>query len=175
MKKQRETVNGDAVTINYVETDRDVAQFVTWYVNTPYPVAVDTETSGLNIYAPDHRLKLVQFGDALNAYVLDAERFSDVIRDVLSLADDWRFTFHNGAYDMQVLARHGLATLDTFKGRYNDTKILAHLLDSRGREDGPPFTHKSFEGVGSCNSCHDLGGSFRDNDVHDIHHANTAN
>lgn len=136
MKKQREMINGAHVVVNYLENDRDIATFITWFANTPYDVAVDTETSGLNIYAPDHRLKLVQFGDELSAYVLDVQRFSDVIRDVLVLVDYRRFVFHNGAYDMQVLARHGLATLDTFKGRYHDTKILAHLLDSRGREDG---------------------------------------
>ncbi|MER6051037.1 hypothetical protein ABT168_26895 [Streptomyces sp. NPDC001793] len=38
---------------------------------------------------------------------------------------------HNAAYNLLVLDRHGVASLEAVAPRVRDTKILAHLPDSR--------------------------------------------
>jgi DNA polymerase-1 len=50
------SVNGEPVRIYIPETDADLREFMHWARNKP-ELALDTETTGLDIYAPGYRMK----------------------------------------------------------------------------------------------------------------------
>lgn len=129
-------VDGDAVTINFPERDSDLRGFHAFLArNLNAIVGLDTETTGLHIYGAAFGCRLVQFGDASEAWVLRADLFADVIR--ATLADPRRkWVAHNAPYDLLVLDRTGLAALEDLGPRVFDTRILAHLLDPRRENDG---------------------------------------
>ncbi|WP_445277862.1 hypothetical protein, partial [Streptomyces sp. DSM 41033] len=54
------------------ETAEDLQEFWEWLYRARErgPVALDTETTGLDIFSPGYRLRTVQFGDAFDAWVL---------------------------------------------------------------------------------------------------------
>lgn len=97
-------------------------------------IGLDTETSGLDTYSPTHRLRLAQFGSESEAWVIRWDLFPEAVREALQAAR--AFVCHNAAYDLQVLDRHGAASLDSLVPRTVDTRILAHLLDPRMRHEG---------------------------------------
>lgn len=98
------------------------------------PLAVDTETTGLDIFRADHGVRLVQFGTATEAWALRVDLFRADIARVLSRGS--HFLMHNATYDMLVSDRHGLADLETLAPKVTDTRILAHLIDPRRRPEG---------------------------------------
>lgn len=131
-------LGGQPLPVHVVETEDDAAQFLDWLHRSPF-VAVDTENTGLNVYVPGFDVRLVQFGDTERAYVLEAQRWSMVIRQAFSdvaLQTAHRLLFHNATYDLLALQRMGLiSSLDLFAQVY-DTRIMAHLLDPRALSDG---------------------------------------
>jgi DNA polymerase-1 len=97
-------------------------------------VALDTETTGLDTFSPGHKVRLVQFGTATEAWVLPvAGGFVPVIREALAQGE---FVAHNATYDLLVLDRHGLARLEDLGPRVHDTRVMAHLLDPRSKAEG---------------------------------------
>lgn len=133
MKTYNYSVGGSRCYVRHLVSDEDAQEFYRWLV-TNRVVAVDTETTGLDIYSPTHKVRLVQFGSTAEAYVLEVDKFRSAIKRALNLVP--YLVMHNAAYDMAVLDRHGLASLDELKGRTFDTGILAHLLDPRGKQEG---------------------------------------
>ena len=74
MKVLPYTVAGDRVEIKVIETTDDLNEFVQWLVRTEGKIlALDTETTGTNIYARDFKLRTVQIGDETTAYVIPVE------------------------------------------------------------------------------------------------------
>ena len=108
--------------------------FEEWLGQTSNPVAVDTETTGLDIYSPGFDVRLVQFGDRDVAYVLDAKQHRTLIQDAFFFGRSW--VLHNAPFDLLALDRAGLADLERLEGRVFDTRIMAHLLDPRTEAEG---------------------------------------
>ena len=133
MKTLNYAVGGHRCYVRSLESDEDAGEFFRW-LGTNRIVAVDTETTGLDVYSPTHRVRLVQFGSDTEAFVLRADQFRKAI--VTALHQVPYLVMHNAAYDMAVLDRHGFATLEELRGRTFDTGIMAHLLDPRGRQEG---------------------------------------
>jgi DNA polymerase I-like protein with 3'-5' exonuclease and polymerase domains len=130
-----ERVSGDVVRIYVPETTGDLDGFQDFLRESgDRPLGLDTETTGLDIYAPGHRVRLVQVGNAREAWVLDPERFHFQIFE--ALRGSRRFYLHNATYDALVLDRHGLADALDLLRRSLDTYTLAHLLDPRPRAEG---------------------------------------
>ena len=97
-------------------------------------MAVDTETTGLDIFSEEFRCRTVQVGHGLTAWVIITEEFP-VTRDSLHEWFDGReLFFQNASYDILVLEQCFGYTVDWNK--VTDTKILAHLIDSRSRKEG---------------------------------------
>lgn len=94
----------------------------------------DTETTGLDIYSPGHGLRVAQFGNGREAWVLRADRFADEIR--AALRQPRAFVAHNAAYDALVIDRHLGVKVEEIGSRLFDTRILAHLLDPRAEGEG---------------------------------------
>ncbi|KWT60585.1 DNA polymerase I [Streptomyces albus subsp. albus] len=138
MKTYHHPLAGAATTIHALETEADVATARAWLTaNQPRSLALDTETSGLDTFSPRHRLRTVQYGTADCAFVVPVERgpaFQELARTVVTRCPE--LVIHNAAYDLLVLDRHGVAPLEAVAPRVRDTKILAHLADSRQDYEG---------------------------------------
>ncbi|MEU7200247.1 DNA polymerase [Streptomyces sp. NPDC045470] len=138
MRTYTHPVAGELVTIHALETEADVATARAWLTRVqPRSLALDTETSGLDTFSPRHRLRTVQYGTADTAWVVPVERgpaFSELARTVVARCPE--LVIHNASFDLLVLDRHGIAALDDVWERVVDTKILAHLRDSRQDFEG---------------------------------------
>ncbi|WP_338932656.1 DNA polymerase [Streptomyces netropsis] len=138
MQTYRHTLAGDQTTIHALETEDDVRTAREWLTTTqPRSLALDTETTGLDTFSPSHRLRTVQYGTGDVAWVVPVERgraFEDLARTVVTKCPE--LVIHNAAYDLLVLDRHGVAPLEAVAPRVRDTKIMAHLCDSRQDYEG---------------------------------------
>ncbi|WP_394620981.1 DNA polymerase [Lentzea sp. JNUCC 0626] len=135
MKTFKYRVDREEVTIYFPETEDDLAGFRRFLNAAPRVIGLDTETTGLRIYSRGFRCRLVQFGDAREAWVLQADRFrAEIIRALAR--PELRFVAHNAPFDLLVLDRVGLASLEDLGPRVFDTYILAHLCDPRTDRDG---------------------------------------
>ena len=133
------TIAGSGVTVKVPETREDLNEFRDWLrlANARGPVAVDTETTGLDIYSESFRLRTVQFGDADTGWVIHwerggyfqhyAERALEYIRNML---------IHNAPYDWCVLDRHTRFSIEFLAPRTIDTRLLAGLIDPRQPQEG---------------------------------------
>lgn len=128
------TIAGTDCTINYPERREDLAAFRSFLAQGDPVLGLDSETSGLDIYAPGFALRLVQFGNADEAWVLDAEQFADDIRD--ALRQPRHFALHHAPFDLQVFDRHLGVRIEELADRCFDTRIWAHLLDPRQESEG---------------------------------------
>jgi DNA polymerase-1 len=137
LKQHRVTVAGQPVTINVAETVPDLQTFHRFAEDNRGALAVDSETTGLNIYSDNFRLRVVQFGNREEAWVIPVERgepFRNAVRHVLWCSR--KLILHNASFDLQVFEKCLGVSMDTLWDRVTDTRILAHLVDPRGREEG---------------------------------------
>jgi DNA polymerase-1 len=139
MRRYTHRVAGEEVTV-YVPEDRaDLDVFLEWARAAAMagPLALDTETTGLDIYSPNYRLRTVQFGTRDTAYVIHWERggyFREAALTVLRCAH--KFTIHNAPFDWLVLDEHAGVPLELLAPKTIDTKILAALVDPRQPMEG---------------------------------------
>lgn len=110
------------------------------WIERQHTLAVDTETTGLDIYSPDHRLRLVAIATPTEAYVYPVELYGSLDR-LLAYLSERRLIMHNASYDIQVFARHAMPSIrdgliQRLWSRTRDTRILAHQVDPRGTDEG---------------------------------------
>lgn len=133
-------VAGEECVISVPETREDVRDFERWLVEAQArgPVALDTEGTGLDWWAPSFQLRTVQFGDAHDAYVLRYERGGYIAQAVArALANPaYRWILHNAPYDCLVFDAVGLASLEDLFPRTEDTNTKAIMIDPRQRHAG---------------------------------------
>lgn len=129
-----QAVAGTDRMIYVVEDYGEVTEFLAWIGHQDI-VAVDTETTGLDLFSDKFRVRLVQFGNETEAWVIPVElgeEFAVVVAD--ALLDLPRLVFQNAAYDVIALQQGLGITVDWDKVR--DTEILAHLVDPRELKEG---------------------------------------
>lgn len=97
------------------------------------PVAFDTETSGINVYAEGFALRLCQFGTTDEAYVWRPRHFPGLARLVTTTRPVW---YWNAEFDTRTLSRVTGIPLHELWGYVMDAQILARLIDPRGQKDG---------------------------------------
>lgn len=123
---------------------RDSAQFrefLDWLPRQPY-VAVDTETSGHDVYTLQFRVRLIQIGSATDAWLFDWDGWGRPAAVAL-LEHRGRIIMHNAAYDMAVLGRQGirldwLQVIDTMLAmRIAEPLELAGLKEAGNRHVDP--------------------------------------
>jgi DNA polymerase-1 len=128
------TIDGDECRIYFPERRTDLVGFESFLAQGDKILGLDTETTGLDIYSPGYKLRLVQFGNAREAWVLQADLFRDAI--VRALRQPRLFAVHNAAFDLQVIDRHLGVTIEELADRVFDTRIFAHLIDPRQPHEG---------------------------------------
>ncbi|CUW30094.1 DNA polymerase [Streptomyces reticuli] len=139
METYRHDVAGDPVTVHVPQTRADLDAFRAWLTEAERrgPIALDTETTGLDVYSPGYRLRTVQFGDAFTAWVIPWERgpaFQSAARAALRRVP--RFLIHNAPFDWAVLDAHAGVPLESLAPRTTDTRLKAGLLDPRQPQEG---------------------------------------
>ena len=131
-------VGGDPVQVRVPETSADLGAFRDWLTRrADQPIALDTETTGLDLYSAAFRLRTVQLGDRDTGWVLHWERgapFQATARWALERAE--RLLIHNAAYDWAVLDRHVGVRIESLAPRTTDTRLLAGLVDPRQPQEG---------------------------------------
>ncbi|AXH46785.1 DNA polymerase I [Mycobacterium phage Acolyte] len=137
MIELRHEVQGDLVTINVVERPEDLdgfRDFIRAHLNC---LAVDTETTGLDIYSDTFACRLVQFGTRDEAWVVPVELGDVFEQDVrIAVGALKRLVMQNASYDLQVLDRCFGIEMEDLWPRILDTQILAKLVDPRPYEAG---------------------------------------
>jgi DNA polymerase-1 len=134
MKHLTHTVANTEAHIYYPESRQDLAGFDSFISQGDKVLCVDSETTGLDIFSPGYGLRLVQFGNATEAWVLRADQFRDQIIRVLR--QDRHFVAHNATFDLLVFDQMlGVKLEETFPKTF-DTRTFAHLLDPRSESEG---------------------------------------
>ncbi|MGW9170123.1 DNA polymerase [Streptomyces decoyicus] len=134
-------IKGEPIRINVVETEDDLPAFQTFIERNRRLLGWDTETTGLDWWNHDRdfRIRLAQFGNARESFVLPAERgqvYRNAARWALWAAE--RLVAHNGTFDQHV-AEHTLGVpLEKLAPKSLDSKITGHLVDGRKVKEGGP-------------------------------------
>lgn len=137
MKRFSRAVDGSLVQIQVLETEDDLDSLYVWFRDRGASVGVDSETTGLDIFSDDYRIRTIQFGDANNGFVLPVERYAwaeDAATEIIDRAGE--LVIHNALFDLQVFDRCLGIKLEETYPKTVDTRILAHLIDPRGQEEG---------------------------------------
>jgi DNA polymerase-1 len=107
MIELRHEVAGELVTVNVVETPEDLEGFRDFIRTHSNCLAVDTETTGLDIYSDTFRCRLVQFGTQDEAWVLPVDESPTQLQNEarMALTHVKKIVMQNASYDLQVLDR----------------------------------------------------------------------
>ena len=99
------------------------------------PIAVDTETTGLDY---NSKVRLIQFGNRQEAFVFDPIQFPDLVEELITLmVRGGMWLMHNAPFDCLHLSKFSNEySIDDIMQNVTDTQILAHLIDSREKIDG---------------------------------------
>lgn len=110
--------------------DDDLSEAYRLYRNTEVIWAADTETTGLNQYKSEFRVRIVQVGTTDKAWILRPEWHKQAIADLTG--QDGRETWwHNWVYDgLSMEQSLDLNFDDTFSGAH-DTETAFRLIDPR--------------------------------------------
>jgi DNA polymerase-1 len=130
---------GKAYPVRTPETPDELHEFADWWSRecTRGPIALDTETTGLDIFSRGYRLRTVQFGTEREAWVIPFELGGPFVTHVTqALWDIPAFTIHNASFDWLVLDRCAAAPLEMLWPKTTDTRILAALIDPRQPQEG---------------------------------------
>lgn len=135
--KQVIRISGQEVTIRTAETPEDTDEFREFVRANLRCLAVDTETTGLDIYSDTFQCRLVQFGTPTEAWVIPVELgavFEGAAIDAINSLQ--RIIVHNASYDLQVIEQTLGIPMEKLWPKTHDTRIFSHLLDPRGKKEG---------------------------------------
>lgn len=128
MRTLRHTVAGDECIIRIPETRDDMAGFDEWMTDrSRKPLAVDTETTGLNVFGNGFDLRLLQIGDTREAWVLPKQFAIGYGAKALRTHAVW--VAHNFSYDAPVIERALGVTIEDMTAKMFDTIILSKLVE----------------------------------------------
>ncbi|QAY05691.1 DNA polymerase [Mycobacterium phage Fushigi] len=137
MKQHRYQIKDETVLVNVVEHEDDLDGFESFIRSNLRILGLDTETTGLNIYQDDFGIRLIQFGNPWEAWVLPVERGGVFVgAAVTALQKVQRFVIHNAAFDLQVIERTLGVPMEQMWPKVEDTKIYSHLVDPRAYKEG---------------------------------------
>lgn len=128
-------IAGREAVIRVIENGNDILDFSEWLNrHEGEAIAIDTETTGLDIFSDGFKVRTVQVGIGLEAwvYIINPESRDGSFLDAVVRGRD--LYLQNAAYDYLAIRQYFGYELDW--ARITDTKILAHLVDSRAAREG---------------------------------------
>lgn len=102
----------------------EASQLIAWLGNRRDSLAIDTETTGFDPYAPDAGLRLVQFGDQHTGWAVPWERWGGVVLEVLDKYDR-DLSFFNIDFEEKWLRQHAGFKMPWH--RCHDVMIMAQI------------------------------------------------
>lgn len=94
--------------LRVIETVQDASDMMAWLSETnPRMLAIDTETTGLNVLEPGFHVRLVQVGTRDTAWVIPFLKWQGLVHELVDKFTG-RWAMWNAAYDVKVLAFHGV-------------------------------------------------------------------
>lgn len=134
MRTLTHQVNDETVFVRIVSQPSEAGEFLDW-IDGQSLVAVDTETTGLDLFSSSFRVRTVQFGNPREAWVIQVENSPELVEvSRVALTAAPQVVFHNATYDLLALEQ-GLG-IGVDLNKITDTKILAHLVDPREVKEG---------------------------------------
>ena len=136
-------VAGTSVPVTVMSDLSDIAE----WLSTRELIGLDTETTGLDPFTDDFRVRLIQLADLDEAIVIPVEMFDsrDLQRVGELIADHaraHRVCIHNADYDLMALDAVGICSLEQMRPEYViDTRHMAYLLDPRPSGVGNSIGH----------------------------------
>ncbi|MEU6633834.1 DNA polymerase [Streptomyces parvus] len=126
--------------VHIPESRSDLEAFRDWMTAAAMrgSIAMDTETTGLDIFSDSFGLRTVQFGDSMEAWVVHWERggwFQEAVLWALRKLRP-RLLIHNAPFDWLVLNQRAGIPLEELAPLTRDTRVMAHLCDPREPQDG---------------------------------------
>lgn len=119
--------NLDGIECKLISSVDDAYEFMRWLgERRTSPVALDTETTGLDPHESGAALRLVQFGDGMTGWAIPFQRWGGVVDEALGKFEG-PLVFHNIAFEARWLKTH--AGYEIPWHRAHDTMIGAHLVD----------------------------------------------
>lgn len=112
------------VDLRLVECIDDLFDLKRWLGERREIMGLDTETSGLDPYAPGARLRLIQIGDHQSGWAIPWEGWGGAALECMN-AWEGEFTLHNASFDAKWLKKH--ANWDMPWERTHDTMIMAQI------------------------------------------------
>lgn len=119
----------EGVKVTLVRTLDEALEFKRWLGerHENNAIAIDTETTGLNAYTPESRIRLIQFGDTNQGWALPWKDWRGLALEALN-SFDGLFIYHNVAFDGRWIEEH--TRYQVPRDRAVDTMIAAHIIDS---------------------------------------------
>lgn len=102
----------------------DAIEMRQWLHKQP-TVAMDTETTGVDVFAPGFKVRLTQFGTKDEAWVIPTEGWEGFVGELIRDYDG-RMLMHNARYDILALSRVGV---DVPWRKVDDTMIALRLSE----------------------------------------------
>lgn len=116
------------ISLNYIETTEDAAEFLRWLSLSREVLCMDTETTGLRWWLPNFKIRLAQFGDYDTAWTFRVDRFGSLLEHVLA-SYTGRITGHNLiGFDFLALKACGFALPD--KRLVDDSLAMSKLVNA---------------------------------------------
>ncbi|QBZ72776.1 DNA polymerase I [Gordonia phage GodonK] len=137
-------------TIGTVDTFEDAQEFMRWLGEKRDVLAFDTETTGIDPYAANSRIRLAQFGDVNGGWVIDAERWPGLVREVLETYTG-EIALHNCAFDYKWLAVQ-MPGIQLPWSHTHDTMIAHRLHDNEAPAGLKPVSEKIFGSAATAGS-----------------------
>lgn len=108
--------------LHLVETLDDVLALRSWLGERREWLAVDLETTGLNVGRD--RIRLAQLGDTESGWAVPWERWGGIIHELLPTYDSSWIVAHNWLFDSKFLKREGIVPAQHLM---HDTMIMSYL------------------------------------------------
>lgn len=109
------------------------------WMERQHTLALDLETTDLEIYSDDFEIRLIALATPTEAYVFPAETHSAYeCYQTLGRLKGKRLIMHNGInFDIPAMVREFPEyTIEGLCAQTRDTKLIAHQIDPRGRDEG---------------------------------------
>lgn len=122
------------VQLHLIDSMDEVANFKRW-LSTRTEIGLDIESTGLQVGVD--KIRLVQFGDELDGWVVPFDRWGGVVAEVVERFEG-TYNTHNGPnFDVPMLDEEDIHVPHH---KVQDTRLMAHVLSSTGPLGLKPLT-----------------------------------